>query len=42
MIKLKPNKTLTKESRKKKDWNEKKNIWKILIKGLNWNQTKLL
>jgi hypothetical protein len=22
----------------KKDWNEKKNIWEIVIEGLNWKK----
>ena len=44
MMKLKTNKILTKGAREKKykDQNEKDNIWKIVIGGLNWEQTKLL
>jgi len=48
MMKLKTDKILTKEAREKninkknKDQNEKDNIWKIVIEGLNWEQTKLL
>jgi len=41
-MKLKARKTLTKRPRKKyqknKDWNEKQNIWEILIEELNWEK----
>ena len=44
MVKLKTNKTLTKEPRKKnKDIIErKKNTWQVVIQWLNWKQTKNL
>jgi hypothetical protein len=44
MVKLKTNKTLTKEPRKKnKDLIErKKNTWQVVIQWLNWKQTKNL
>ena len=44
MVKLKTNKTLTNEPRKKnKDLIErKKNTWQVVIQWLNWKQTKNL